>query len=154
MKRYLLLLGMSFCGLASASGLPCAMTEKELRSELSGVGNVPTEFYACARSSRVCVLTFPEGTTLSASTVRELPAAGASSIGIVQSGSGQDPALCLVGIFSGGSAAAWNFVGWREQNGRVTSLPSMSKAVLNNDSVSPRALGNAIYGAYAKFGRP
>jgi hypothetical protein len=145
---------MLLCGPTSASGLPCAVAEKELRSELSAMGSVPTEFYACARSSRVCVLTFPEGTTLSASAVRELPAVGASSIGIVQTGSGQEPALCLVGIFSGGSAAAWNFVGWREQNGRVTSLAGMPKAVLNNDSVSARTLGNAIYGAYAKFEKP
>jgi hypothetical protein len=139
----------SLCaGLAAAVELPCVAAERELR-ELAG--DVPMSLWECARTSRVCtVLSYPEVEVLRAGSVRELPTNGSATLGIVQSGVGDQPVVCLVGIFSGGSAAAWLFMGWKIEGGRATSIEGMEKSRMNSDSVPPRALGNAIYGAYVR----
>jgi hypothetical protein len=137
-------------GAVAAAEMPCVSVERELRALGPGGADVPPAFLECARKSRVCVLTFPDSQVLRAESLRELPADGASSLAIVQSPPGEQPALCLVGTYSGGSAAAWSFEGWNVSAGAAAPIRGMERARLNNDSVPPRTLGNAIYGAYAR----
>jgi hypothetical protein len=143
-----ILLASLCAGPVAAVALPCVAAERELH-ELAG--DVPLSLWECARSSRVCtVLFYPEAKVLRAGSVRELPTDGSATLGIVQSGAGDQPGVCLVGIFSGGSAAAWLFMGWKIEGGKATSIEGMEKSRMNSDSVSPRALGNVIYGAYER----
>ena len=135
---------------AGAASLPCASFERELRALAPGGAEVPAGLIACVHTSRVCVLSFPEGKILRAEAVRELPVEGSSILGVVQSPAGEQPAVCLVGTYSGGSAAGWVFDGWTIVEGKVVPIRGMERSQLNSDAVPPRTLGNAIYGAYAR----
>lgn len=131
---------------AAAAELPCVAAARELRAEAV---EVPNSFWDCTGTSRVCVaLFYPSVDVVRANSVRELPNNGSANFGIVQSNAGDEPALCLVGAFSGGSAAAWIFQGWKIEGGRPVPLRGMEKSRMNSDAVPPRALANAIYGAY------
>jgi len=133
---------------AIGAELPCVAVQSQLRDV---AGDVPSSFWACTRTSRVCIAVFyPESRVVSAASVRDLPADGAASFGVVQSPAGEEPALCLAGVFSGGSAAAWNFQGWSISAGKPVMVDGMDKSQMNSDAVPPRTLGNAIYGAYVK----
>jgi hypothetical protein len=133
---------------AFGAELPCVIAERELRD---AAADVPASFWQCTRTSRVCLVRFyPDTEVLRAAAVRDLPSDGAVNFGIVQSAAGDQPAVCLVGAFSGGSAAAWLFDGWEIQGGRPVPLKGMDRTQMNSDAVPPRTLGNAIYGAYVK----
>jgi hypothetical protein len=93
---------------------------------------------------------YPDIEVLRAAAVRELPRDGTVNFGIVQSAAGDQPAVCLVGAFGGGSAAAWLFDGWEIEGGRPVPVKGMDRTQMNSDAVSPRTLGNAIYGAYIR----
>jgi hypothetical protein len=137
-------------GASGAAEYPCASVQGEIRDLASASGDLSPRLLQCTRTSRVCVITFPDVGVLGAESVRDLPIENASSFGVVQSAPGDRPALCLVGTYSGGSAAAWSFQGWKVEGGRGIPIEGMQRARLNNDSVPPRTLGNAIFGAYAR----
>jgi hypothetical protein len=136
-----------------AAELPCVSAERELRETSAPSVRAPAQFFECLRTSRVCVLLFTDNQVLRADAVRDLPTEGESAMAVVQSAPADQPALCLAAVFSGGSAAAWLFEGWKIESGKPVELVSMGKARMNNDVVPPRTLGNAIAGAYARFGK-
>jgi hypothetical protein len=149
--RSCLITAMALCAnVASAGALPCTVVQNDLQKLGPDGASAPPQLLECVRTSRVCVLTFPEGTVIRANSVRELPTDGASSMGVVQSPADEDPGVCLVGTYSGGSAAAWVFDGWKVSAGRAVSVSGMDKSRMNSDSVPPRALGNAIAAAYGR----
>ena len=122
----------------SAAELPCVSVERQLRAIVSSSIAVPPAFLECVRSSRVCVLSFPEGNVLRADSIRQLPTEGASYLGIVQTSGTEVPALCLTGVLSGGSSAAWLFAGWTTGEAMPKEIPGMNRGTLNSDAVPPR----------------
>lgn len=137
-----------FSCLAAGAELPCVTAEREIRDVAA---DVPKSFWDCTRTSRVCIaLFYPDVKVLRAVAVRELPVDGSASFGIVQSAVGEEPAVCLAGAYSGGSAAAWLFQGWKVENGKLAPIDGMEKTRMNSDAVPPRTLGNAIFGAYVR----
>jgi hypothetical protein len=147
-------LGFSAAANAGSTDLPCVAAESALRSTMTDPLNQPTpEFLACLRTSRVCVLSMSGDEVWASNSIREIPESGQAALGIVQTAPSDAPALCLAGIYSGGSAAAWLFTGWRVDAGKPLQIRGMWKANLNSDSVFPRGLANEIYRAYLRFGR-
>ncbi|UTY59735.1 hypothetical protein [Massilia sp. erpn] len=65
-----------------------------------------------------------------------------------------DEHTCLVGQFSGGSAAAWLFEGWDTSSGVAKPINSFGKTRLNSDSVFPAGLVNVMHSAYVKTRKP
>jgi hypothetical protein len=146
--RGLAILVALVCSNASGAELPCASAERQLRDV---AGNLSSTLWECTRSSRVCVaVSYPESRVVSAASIRELPAEGSAQFAMLQSPAGEEPAVCLVGLYSGGSAAAWLFRGWKIVAGKPVPIEGMEKEQMNNDAVPPRAIGNAVYGAYVK----
>ena len=145
-------LALVFVNAASAASLPCAIAEKEIRKTLTDPLNpAPEDFFACARSRRVCMLSSPA--IMAADSIQQLPYEGDATIGLVQSGRTDRPAVCLLGIYSGGSSAAWLFVGWRIESGKPIGISGMERADLHSELEYPRSLANEIYRAYSKYGR-
>lgn len=138
---------------AWSADLPCVAAESALRGIMTDPLNKPTqEFLSCLRTSRVCVLSM-SGEMWAGDSIRQIPEKGQAALGIVQTAPSDAPALCLAGIYSGGSAAAWLFAGWRIDAGKPREIRGMGKANLNSDAVFPRGLANEIYRAYSRFGK-
>jgi hypothetical protein len=141
---------------AQAEEMPCVKAEKELLNYMSYLNaRNKKDFSACIRAYRVCLLTF-EGEVLNAQSIRGITNKSdidSVTLGIVQSPPNEEVTLCLAGAFSGGSAAAWIFDGWRIKNGSAVKLANMSKGRLNSDAVPARTLANFIYDVYEKFGK-
>lgn len=139
---------------AWCADLPCVAAVSALRSIMTDPLNQPTQkFLACLRTSRVCVLSNSGDEIWAGNSIHEIPEKGKAALGIVQTDSSDTPALCLAGIYSGGSAATWLFTGWRIAAGKPLEIRGMGKANLNSDAVFPRSLANEIYQSYLRFGR-
>jgi hypothetical protein len=141
---------------AHAGEMPCVKTEKELLNYMSYL-NAKNEqaFSACIRAYRVCLLTV-EGEVIKSQSIRGITDASDTdsvTLGIVQTPPNEEEKLCLAGVLSGGSAAAWIFDGWRIKNGSAIKLANMSKGQLNSDVVPARTLANFIYDVYEKSGK-
>ncbi len=154
--RIVLLLAFFGIPIAQAGEMPCVKAEKELLRYMSYLNaRNEKDFSACIRSYRVCLLTFG-GEVLKAQTIRSVRDPGefdSVTLGIVQTPANEEVTLCLVGAYSGGSAAAWTFDGWQTRNDTTVKLENMSKGRLNSDAVPARTLANIIYDVYDKFGK-
>lgn len=144
--------------------MPCVAVESRLLERLNYVSEdkkTVQAFSACIRKYRVCLLG-EDGGIVKAQIIRDLPRRADSMppffdnvvFGIIQTPSTEDVKLCLSAVFSGGSAAAWSFYGWRLGTDRVIELPGMGKGDLNSDAVPARTLANIIYDTYEKYGKP
>ena len=154
-RKIFFLLAILTVPAAKGEEMPCVKVEKELLNYMSYVNaRNEKDFSACIRKYRVCLLPAFGGPILKAQQIRSVPTdSDTVSFGIVQTPPDEEVTLCLAGVYSGGSAAAWMFKGWQLKNGSAIELPNMSKGKLNSDAVPARTLANIIYDVYEKFGK-
>ncbi|MGZ3237606.1 MAG: hypothetical protein ACXU8A_09555 [Burkholderiaceae bacterium] len=102
---------------------------------------------ACATRSNICIVTengIVQGHTVEAIQSVKMP----STAGLVQLQDGKK-SVCLAGLYSGGSAAAWMFDGW-QINKKVMELKRISNTTFNSDYVPPKDLAKVMLNAYKK----
>lgn len=149
MKAAALILLLCSAPIATAQ-MPCERIGVNVIERLAP--NIPgaaiASFGGCVREHRVCMIA-EGGEVIHAEAVKELSYETVWG-GIVQSPSSEQSPVCLLGSYSGGSAAAWLFDGWSISDSNGVGHMNLEKAGLNSDAVSARGLGNEIYKAYAQ----
>jgi len=59
--------------------------------------------------------------------------------------------VCLVGSYSGGSAAAWQFSAYKIVDGVAVAFDGMDKAYAQGDAVPPKAAALMTYEMFDKY---
>ncbi len=85
---------------------------------------------ACLIGAPVCVLD-GRGEVHAFASVAEVPAREAAYMAVLQTDGGD----CLSAVFSGGSAAAWLFMGWQPDSGTMQEIGALAELRLNSDAV-------------------
>ena len=111
---------------------------------------------SCLIVHRVCLITEQDDQLIQADAIRDLPSDGFRStaiVGVVQNALQDDKPICLAGVYSDGSSAAWMFFGWSVNRGIAARLKYMAKGELHSDAVPAKTVANVIYDVYRKHGR-
>jgi hypothetical protein len=141
-----------FVSIATAYGaeLPCVSVKSRLIEHMEDLGTdrkLVKKFSSCVQKYRVCIVTsYPESDVLQFQLIRNVPEHDVANFGVVQTPLNEEPGLCLAGIFSGGSAAAWFFEGWWVKGEQIGGVPMIGQ--LNSDAIPARTLANIIYDYY------
>ena len=75
----------------------------------------------------------------------------ATTLVIVQSPAEDDAPVCLVGVYSGGSAAAWAFKAYKVVDGEATAYSEMEEAYSQGDAVAPKDAAIETYQMFEKY---
>ena len=134
----------------AAEVFPCTLLKD---SVLSGhFSDLETQrvvaFRGCIQKKSICMLT--NAGIQGGDTAIDFKATGqASWLAIVQVRNSVSGA-CLIGRYSGGSAAAWLFEGWQVESGKAKYLEQFATTKLNSDAVPPDALLAIMLKAYKR----
>lgn len=136
LSTLLIALGIALPATVMASE-PCEIAKSELEFSYSYLSPKSVQaLKECAAKNPICVLNY-EDKLVAGQSVKDIAKEPSGAVfGLYQ----PDANTCLVGQFSGGSAAAWLFEGWRTGSGKPVPIKNFSKIRLNSDSVFPIGL--------------
>lgn len=148
----LVLVSCSFGAEAQSASFACEYVKKEIKEGLSYYNkDVTSEFLKCIKTNRVCVSV--EGKITGAELAKELSNENEASTYVTLQSPVTDPEpLCLIGYYSGGSAAAWGFDAYKIVDGKALQFGEMYKATFNFDAVPPRSAAEITYEMFKKHG--
>lgn len=132
-------------------GMPCESIADKLKNKLSYYSEKQTpEFLKCISVYRVCAVA--DRHVVSAADIKSIKTPyEATTLVIVQSLPYEENPLCLVGIYSGGSAAAWVFEAYIVVDGSAVSYPGMGDAYAQGDAVAPKNAAILTYRMFEKY---
>ena len=135
----------------AGGNMPCEQVKEPLKKTLSYFSKKQTPvFLNCISNYRVCAVA--GGRVIASTLIKEIPNIDESTtVVIVQSPPNDELPVCLIGSYSGGSAAAWTFDAYKIINGNAVAFRGMNKAYAQGDAVSPKSAAIMTYEMYEKY---
>lgn len=143
---------MLFPSLTWAENLmPCEYVKEKLITNLSYYSKEQApKFLDCVSNYRVCAVA--DGQVVSATLIKHVPDKYESTnIVIVQSPKNDAFPVCLIGTYSGGSAAAWSFDAYKIINNNAEQFRGMHKAYAQGDAIPPKSAALMTYEMFDKY---
>lgn len=131
--------------------MPCEHVPEQITTTLSYYSKKQTpEFLKCMSDFRVCAVA--DGRVIKSTLIKHIPENYESTtVVIVQSPRNDDFPVCLVGAYSGGSAAAWIFEAYKIIDGKAFAFDGMERAYAQGDAIPPKHAAKMTYEMFDKY---
>lgn len=148
----LLAISLALCTTCRAEEvMPCEHVKESITTHLSYYSRDQTaDFLKCVSSFRVCAVA--DDRVVSATLIKHMPDNNErTTVVIVQSPPHDNFRVCLIGSYSGDSAAAWRFEAYKIVNDTAIAFGGMHKAYAQGDVIPPKKAAMITYEMFENY---